>query len=56
MKRAHAKASATQTSRVGTGVPTLLHCFIGIGTGEAKVGKNKTPRVRPQPGQFFASL
>jgi nitroreductase len=27
-------------------------CFIGIGTGEAK----KTPRVRPQPGQFFKTL
>ena len=27
-------------------------CFIGIGTGEPK----KTPRVRPQPGQFFKSL
>ena len=27
-------------------------CFIGIGTGEPK----KTPRVRPQPGQFFTSL
>lgn len=26
--------------------------FIGIGTGEAK----ETPRVRPQPGQFFSSL
>ena len=27
-------------------------CFIGIGTGESK----KTPRVRPQPGQFLSSL
>jgi nitroreductase len=27
-------------------------CFIGIGTGEPK----KTPRVRPQPGQFFKTL
>lgn len=27
-------------------------CFIGIGTGGAK----KTPRVRPQPGQFFSTL
>lgn len=27
-------------------------CFIGIGTGESK----KTPRVRPQPGQFFKTL
>jgi len=27
-------------------------CFIGIGTGETK----KTPRARPQPGQFFTSL
>jgi nitroreductase len=27
-------------------------CFIGIGTGETK----KTPRVRPQPGQFLSSL
>jgi nitroreductase len=27
-------------------------CFVGIGTGEAK----KSPRVRPQPEQFFTSL
>ena len=27
-------------------------CFIGIGLGEPK----KTPRVRPQPGQFFKTL
>ncbi|MCS0615344.1 nitroreductase [Massilia kyonggiensis] len=27
-------------------------CFVGIGTGEPK----KTPRVRPQPGQFFKTL
>jgi nitroreductase len=27
-------------------------CFIGFGTGETK----KTPRVRPQPGQFFKTL
>jgi nitroreductase len=27
-------------------------CFIGVGTGEPK----KTPRVRPQPGQFFKTL
>ncbi|MCS0630444.1 nitroreductase [Telluria mixta] len=27
-------------------------CFVGIGTGESR----KTPRVRPQPGQFFKSL
>jgi len=31
-------------------------CFIGIGTGDAKVGANKTPRMRPQPGQFFSRL